>query len=362
MDTIYVLGAGASIGAKRIPEDHLSSLLIMPSANNFFADVFYQSESERSSEQFINFLGMTYEGVNDLLVRAWGMARNIDAFDIRDWQNINVEDVLTFLDVGERMFTKGTDYYKAFQESRMCLEDFIVHMILLRCLGQRCEYLEKVFKKLNPTDTIISFNWDTLADATLDYLGNDQFKNYLKVMSEDSIRISKYKTVGLLLKLHGSVNWVFCENGNCPDYGRIRLPVLKKRHPLLNLSLDSFAKCKTCKHPAKVFIVPPVSNKAIIHRNSFLHKLWLIARGKLPRASRLVFIGYSFPSTDFYTGWLFRQIYFLAEGRPEITVVNPEVKKRNSEVLRRYKAIFRGHEFETFDTLREYAEYVEKCT
>ena len=138
MDTIYVLGAGASIGAKRIPEDYLRSSLKMPSANNFFADVFYHSETERHSKQFINVLGLTYEGVNDFLVRAWGMTRNINAFDIQDWQDINIEDVFTFLDVGERMFHKGTNYYKAFQKSKMYLEEFIVDMILQRCKAFYC--------------------------------------------------------------------------------------------------------------------------------------------------------------------------------------------------------------------------------
>lgn len=362
MDTIYVLGAGASIGAKRIPEDYLRSSLKMPSANNFFADVFYRSETERHSKRFVNVLGLSYEGVNDFLVRAWGMTRNINIFDIQDWQDINIEDVFTFLDVGERMFHKGTNYHKAFQESKTDLEVFIVDMILQRCIGQRCEYLEKIFNKLKPTDTIISFNWDTLADATLDYIGNNQFRNYLMIMSEDSIKIGKFKKVGLLLKLHGSVNWLQCKNPDCSDYDRIRLPLSRKRHPLLNASLDAFCECGTCKHRLSFFIVPPVSNKAIIHRNSFLHKLWLISREKLQYASRIVFIGYAFPSTDFYTEWLFRQIYFLAEGRPEITVVNPEIKKKNSEVSRRYKAIFGGYKFETFNTLKEYAEYVENCT
>jgi len=353
-DTIYVLGAGASIGAKRIPDDFRNSLR-MPSANNFFADIFYQSKTEHNSERYINYLGMTYKGVNEFLVRAWGMKRNIDAFDIRDWQNLNIEDVFTFLDVGERMFNKGTNYYENFRKGKEYLERFIFFGILSRCEGQRCAYLEKIFRRSNPTDTVISFNWDTLADSTLDYLENAQFENYLRLMAKDSIKISEYKDVGLLLKLHGSINWYFCENKKCPEYERIRLPTTKNRH----LSYGLGGKCKTCKKELKFFIVPPVSNKEIIHRNSSLHKLWLIAREKLTYADKIVFIGYSFPSTDFYTEWLFRQINFLVGGKPEITVVNPEAKNRNSQVMKRYRTIFRGHKFQTFSTLKEYAEFVE---
>jgi len=357
---MYVLGAGASIGAKRIPENvGLGSSLKMPSTKNFFADIFYQAETDHSSERYLNYLGLTYEGVNDFLVRAWGMKRNVDGFDIRDWQNINIEDVFTFLDVGEKMFNKGTNYYQAFQKSKVYLEHFIVDMILFRCLRQRCKHLERIFKNLNPPDTIISFNWDTLADATLDYLGNSQFKNYLKIMSEDSVKISSYKNLGLFLKLHGSVNWLFCENNNCADHNKIRLPISDKRHPLLNVSLDNFDKCRKCNQRLKHLIVPPISNKMIIHKNSFIHKLWLIAREKLASASKIVFVGYSFPTTDFYVEWLFRQIYFLVGGEHEIIVVNPEMKRRNSEVSKRYRNIFRNHIIRTFDTLQEYAEYIE---
>jgi len=358
-DTIYVLGAGASIGAKRIPEDHLGSGLKMPSASNFFVDIFYSAETEHHSERYVNFLGLTYERVNEFLVRAWGMKRNIEAFDIKDWQNINIEDVFTFLDVGERMFAKGTNYYKAFQQSKSHLEDFIAHMILVRCEGQRCEHLEKVFRKMNLADTIITFNWDTLADTTLDYLQNVQFENYLKLMSGDSIKISEYKEAGLLLKLHGSVNWFFCENRKCPDYKKIRLPITKNLHLPYNPITGSSGKCKTCKNDLRFFVVPPVSNKEIIHQNSYLHKLWLIAREKLAYIYKIVFIGYSFPSTDFYTEWLFRQINFLVGGKPEIIVVNPEVNNRNSPVMKRYKAIFRDHKFQKFSSLKEYAEFVE---
>jgi len=359
IETIYVLGAGASIGAKRIPEDHWTRGLKMPSASNFFADIFYLPETKHRDETYVNALGLTYENVNDLLVRAWGMKRNTEDFDIRDWQNINIEDVFTFLDVGERMLRKGTNFYTAFQKSKDYLEDFIALMILTRCMGQRCEYLEKIFRKLTSADTIISFNWDTLADSTLDFLGNAQFTNYLKLLSEKTIKISEYKKSGLFLKLHGSVNWFFCNNKSCSAYSKIRLPTTKNQHLPYNPIVGQSGKCEKCKEELKFFLVPPVSNKAIIHRNSFLHALWLIAREKLAYTDKIVFIGYSFPSTDFYTEWLFRQINFLVGGKPEITVVNPKVKSRNSQLMKRYKTIFRGHKLQTFSTLKEYAEFVE---
>ena len=93
----------------------------------------------------------------------------------------------------------------------------------------------------------------------------------------------------------------------------------------------------------------------MIHKNSFLKNQWLIAREKLLDVSELIFIGYSFPPTDYYSEWLFRQINFI-EKRPElkITVVNPEYGKRGSVVTKRYQSIFNGYEIEKFKTLKDY--------
>jgi len=113
-------------------------------------------------------------------------------------------------------------------------------------------------------------------------------------------------------------------------------------------------KCPKCgnKHGGP-FIVPPSSQK-FIHRGSFLQKLWLIARDKLPLCRRLIFVGYSFPATDFYSEWLFRQIYFVDGQQPEIIVVNPEIMKKKSQVSHRYERLFRGCKIHRFATMQSF--------
>lgn len=89
----------------------------------------------------------------------------------------------------------------------------------------------------------------------------------------------------------------------------------------------------------------------MIHKNSFLKNQWLIAREKLIDVTELIFIGYSFPPTDYYSEWLFRQLNFRAKKKKvKIVVVNPEYEKANSLVRKRYSTIFRGHEIEHFMT------------
>jgi hypothetical protein len=83
-------------------------------------------------------------------------------------------------------------------------------------------------------------------------------------------------------------------------------------------------------------------------------KVAWMARNKLPNTKRIVFIGYSFPTTDFYSEWLFRQIYFLQEHRPEIVVVNPEMKKRGSLPAKRHRSLFKGCKIDVYGTLEEF--------
>lgn len=95
----------------------------------------------------------------------------------------------------------------------------------------------------------------------------------------------------------------------------------------------------------------------MIHENSFLKNQWLIAREKLLDVNELIFIGYSFPPTDYYTEWLFRQLNFIEKRNDiKITVVNPEYGKRGSLVTKRYKTIFRGYDIIGFKSLKDYSK------
>jgi len=79
------------------------------------------------------------------------------------------------------------------------------------------------------------------------------------------------------------------------------------------------------------------------HKKNLFSNQWNIARRKLQQTKKLVFIGYSFPATDSYAEWLFRQINYLVEDMESLTftkidieVVNPAALRRNSALRKRY--------------------------
>lgn len=350
--TLLVLGAGASIGAAKYPIESSmrESMAKMPSGENFFHDLFFQGKADTHGKRYVNALGLTSPGLNDIIVRAWALKNNLNQFDPDEWRKLNIEQVFTFFDIGERMYPQGTHYHRGFGACKRELKAFITFYLSFKSDGFHCEHLMDILFALQPTDSIVSFNWDTIVDFTLQRTGLPPYAGYLDLMTTEALRVSDFVHRGVLLKLHGSLNWMVCPNPHCTLHGKIRLAVRNKK--LTRFS--EMHKCPACGNDrAEPFIVPPTSQK-LIRPGTILHKLWLIAREQLQYCRRIVFIGYSFPPTDFYSEWLFRQIYFLEDRRPEIVVVNPEIMKTRSAVAARYQNIFRGCTIHRFPTLASF--------
>jgi len=121
------------------------------------------------------------------------------------------------------------------------LRSFIVEMIYkssIEALNQPCVYHDEVFNELKRGDTVISFNYDLIAESSLSRLGKwSEFNGYgfycpetlkkdysvTKVMddilydlekywSKDSYQFEENLSEIILLKPHGSINWLL-DNG-----------------------------------------------------------------------------------------------------------------------------------------------------
>ncbi len=130
---------------------------------------------------FLNVIAFTYEGLNQIIEKSWRLESTIQTFEKEEWKGVNIEDVFTFLDTGEKLYRKNSKISKAFKSAKKSLTDYIFLEIAMRSLGQRCKHLETLFKNISDKDSIFSFNWDTIAETTLEYLKLPHYENYLKL-------------------------------------------------------------------------------------------------------------------------------------------------------------------------------------
>lgn len=206
-------------------------------------------------------------------------------------------------------------------------------------------------KQLDPqTDSIITFNWDTLLDQLFSKSYIPQFgvgpgiaeyySNFLEVCTAereasfdnaeikppyvpDSVLDSSEAAIFFgshYIKLHGSVDLVNCTNNLCSNYQK---PLIRKgEFPKEN-------RCGVCHETVKLYIIPPIQNKPI-RDMPFIRRSWNKAQELCKAADQVVFWGYSLPQTDYWSNWLVRQIW---SGRcKEVVIINPECFSNGKEI------------------------------
>lgn len=129
-------------------------------------------------------------------------------------------------------------------------------------------------------NSFITFNYDTILEETLSSLGVGSSYHLGKVSYETDWQ--NYEESVSVLKLHGSINWGF------PGTRGSKLTVYKNQ-------IDCFKRSKSFA------IIPPTWNKQIYGQT---RKVWIQAINELRTATRIVFIGFSFPETDNHVKYL----------------------------------------------------------
>ncbi len=169
----------------------------------------------------------------------------------------------------------------------------------------------KVLKLLGKGDTIMTFNYDTTIEeafdsadlwSPLDGYGPNVYGhslNWGKKWFVSRGAPPDQQTKVLLLKLHGSVNWVL-DNTN-----KVRL----KPRPYVVRTKSGRPSFE------KISILPPGWNKRI-DKNPY-KQFWRLARRKLEECESLVIIGYSLPETDLLARALFAEAVRSREARNE---------------------------------------------
>jgi NAD-dependent SIR2 family protein deacetylase len=139
-----------------------------------------------------------------------------------------------------------------------------------------------------------------------------------------------------LLKLHGSLNWLYCPT--C-----ISLTLTPEEKGIIQLKWQpQDCVCPDCNTLTTPIVIPPTFFKVM--DNFYLQKIWREAEKSFTQAKRLVFCGYSFPDADIHIKYLLKRVEVNRNTTPEIYIVNNHPKKskhqKNEEEVR-YKRFFR---------------------
>jgi hypothetical protein len=311
--TVVVLGAGATKGAKfreRREQSGWRSRHFGAARPALDADFFDRLQHVAFPEESEN---------GELIRNVIADARSISA----TYGFPTLEQAFTFVEAANRMAGKGLMIRGADPDTVMARLKKAIALQLGSCLWQpdttsgnvphyQCEHHHWLVDQLDVGDTIISFNYDCLADFSLKSRGgkakwnpaigygvsatapsdaNFWWDGDKPFASTESIKC---------LKLHGSLNW----DASSRETG-LRLLGL----PYATTGAQS--------------IVPPVWDKRT--KDWPFEHVWDQAKEAIANAMAIVFIGYSMPATDVSSQVLFRA---GRQGKPllqSVCVVNPDV-------------------------------------
>ncbi len=331
MKTVYFLGAGAS----KASDFNLPVMNEFPALADYLRKVFPgQSFHDLNLEEVITHMELSLEGFG------------------AQWEPLE-PDLLKARREYDAYLRECLDYAGYFASDPHQIPKPI-----------KCSLHKRLFSKLTSEDTLITLNYDMIADFAL--LSE---KGDLGSVEDGSILHRSYRLLGsgeawgtsnpsvdynnreqgFYLKLHGSIDWVCCQDSTCRNHriffrGWIGTP--KIRYSPEN-------PCLMCGSGLVSVIIPPAMKKSF-EKFPKMGLIWNMAYRELKVADRWILIGCSFPESDYYLRWLLREAYRNNPHHPEVTVVNPDPKV--CDTMRRILGISEPHFW--FNDLQEFVEAI----
>lgn len=425
MKTIYILGAGASATAGLPIQNGILTKMFAP-ADDFMKyskgiDFLSSSKTLLWLQESYTYFQEHRKKVADFLIKHFcerdilnqyvALGGSTQPLKLGDdiWEvffsylskvNILLEDLFTLID---RSITSGDDTCSIeatavsdFQRSLYCCIVYTMSFCMRQNMNDATSRrLVKIIidkrmqaKLADDPVSIISLNWDILIDYNL-YRCCDEinitrvryhiypdygFHNYSleNLMPSTLVKNSKHYNVKLL-KLHGSLNWLKCNNCGrlYTDFERdIALDILfeyKNTHQID----DHRVKCEYCSNSGyKYSMSPIIMTPTLLKDLSCLQtqNTWHNAFIDLTEANEVVFIGYSFPLADFEFRYMLKRaispnakikVILINKDDPNyyMDLATPLAKKRRDPIIKtirwnlatqRYKDFFANHIIEFY--------------
>lgn len=180
--------------------------------------------------------------------------------------------------------------------------------------------------------TVITFNYDLVLEKVLERLKQRFRYGIEKERSADR----------LILKLHGSVNWVYCYACGPVVVG----PAVVSDSYVAPAIYDGTINCPNCgSKKIEPVLIPPVLYKDAFYQNSkWIRELWMKAYQELSSAQKVVFIGFSMAENDAYARELFKISSNMntTAGLNYLVVNRVRSKKKFRQLKKRYRSVLVG--------------------
>jgi len=263
--------------------------------------------------------------------------------------DLNMEEVITHLELILEGFRWDPVEVSAQYQTRTEFLKYVKNRLDLKGEKQICEKHRSLFKDIKlEEDTILTLNYDLIVDKVLYEITKDT-KGRLNngPLTRGYCLTEERATFGgtlstslpvteesLYIKLHGSIDWLYCPNPSCPNNRRL-LPNWIDSPSFHN---EPGGPCGICGTGYDVAIIPP-SMKKSFEKFPKLGLLWRVAFEKLRKAGTIILIGISLPDSDYYLRWLIREAMIKREVLPNLIVVNPDSPDTDKNAIVKAKAL-----------------------
>ena len=345
--TVYVLGAGASAEAGVPLTKKLLKLLDRRSGDSelsrFIKRFGFKNAKERSIQDLINF-------VNSCVRDNQPLDSDFTIDELRALRNV-ITIQLSFV-IGEA--SKNGDKVQLPEEAddQLGAKELRLPSHFRRFVRKLRTRRRGIARRLAAGDVVVSTNYDINIDAALYelvyadetgaerdgsqlsdvYLGSMEFRDPYT----DEYALSNAKATVDLLKLHGSLNWLYC-----PRCMRIFVAAfgfsVRYLADLKDKGTEDERTCFCGYHPLEVVIIAPSSTQEIA--NLHLRSIWLNAYKALEAADNIVICGYSLPPEDLAIRSLFHRALDARHGKSlTVKVIDPNAA--NGQLKDRFVRLF----------------------
>lgn len=241
-----------------------------------------------------------------------------DVFGWKSGDSIpTLEDIFTFIDL-----SAGSGHHLGLKYSPKKLRA-LRRMLIYRTFQiidsrfHMSNDIIKLLKKYKNKSSFIVMNWDIVLEKHLQTIDSKKPINYITAISDwNTNKIGNDNKGVKICKMHGSSNWVYCENCKMMYYQLDEKLSLHKKVGLIKsdfrlfdegltnqrfdnaININSNEKhCKVCKNNLATHIATFSYRKSF--RTNAYPAIWSEAENVLANSKHWIFVGYSLPESDF---------------------------------------------------------------